>query len=323
MRSIPVAAVLLLSCLAVPRLGAAEEGRFERTLSVGAPASVSVQSGSGDVVVRRGANGTILVRGRISAKGSWLADQDATALIRRLEQQPPIVQQGNTVAIGRIEDEELERRLEVSYDVTVPEATDLQVKSGSGDVLVEGVARSVSITSGSGSVVASRLGGSTDVTTGSGDVKLDGDGGDLKARSGSGDLSAAGVGGAATVQTASGEVRLDVTGRGHVDASSSSGDVRVSGARGTVTAQSSSGDIALDGVPGGAWSLRSSSGDISVRLGEGAGFTLDAQTSSGRIQSAAPVTTTGAMSGKALKGDVRGGGPRLELRTASGNIDVR
>ncbi len=327
MRSIHLSAVvattLAVAALSGPRaVAAADEGRFEQTLTVGAPATVSILAGAGDVVVRRGAAGTVLVRGRITAGDGWMPAQNVSTLIRQLEAQPPIAQQGNSVTIGRLDDEQL-RRLTVSYDVTVPDATDLQVKAGSGDVQVEGLGRAVSISAGSGSVNATGLSGSLEVNTGSGDITVARVGGDLKARSGSGSLTATGVSGSADAKTGSGEVRLDVTGSGSVSATSSSGDVRVTGARGSLTAQSSSGDIVVDGVPGGAWSLHSSSGDISVRLGEAIGFSLDAQTASGRIQTAAPVTMSGELSKKALRGDVRGGGPRLELRTASGDIDVR
>jgi len=69
--------------------------------------------------------------------------------------------------------------------------------------------------------------------------------------------------------------------------------------------------------------VRAASGDVVVDVGADAGFDLDAHTGSGRINSAHPVTMTGHVSRRQLSGRVRGGGPRLEISTASGAIRIR
>ena len=51
-------------------------------------------------------------------------------------------------------------------------------------------------------------------------------------------------------------------------------------------------------------------------------FEIDAQTWSGTVRSDHPVTVRGEMRRGRLKGDVRGGGPRVTLRTGSGDVTI-
>jgi DUF4097 and DUF4098 domain-containing protein YvlB len=322
LKGIRVTTALAVVSLSAATALAASEGRFERTLQVGAPASVSVVAGSGDITVSRGAAGVVVVRGRITAN-ERRAGSDAEAAIRQVEQQPPIAQQGNAIIIGKIEDEAIAKTVSVDYEVTVPEATDLTARSGSGDVVARGVGRDVNLASGSGSITAEDVGGALSATTGSGDVSVDRVRGQVRVKSGSGSVRATGAGDAVSAGTGSGDVRVDVTGTGEVSASSESGDVAISGVRGALRARSSSGDVTVDGTPTAAWEVRSSSGDIVLTLPGTAAFRLDANTSSGRIDSKASVTVQGELPKGTLRGDVRGGGSLVSVSTNSGDITIK
>lgn len=322
LNAIRVTTALAVVSLSAATALAASEGRFERTLQVGAPASVSIVAGSGDVTVTRGAAGVVVVRGRITAKG-WGAGGDAEAAVRKVEQQPPIAQQGDAVTIGKIEDEAIARQVSISYEVSVPEATDLTARSGSGDVAVRGVGRDASLSTGSGSITAADIGGALSATTGSGDLNVDRVRGQLRMKSGSGSIRATGAGEAVSADTGSGDVRVEVAGTGEVSASSASGDVAVTGARGALRARSASGDLTVEGTPTASWEMRSASGDVLLTLPGTAAFALDARTSSGRIDSKAPVTVQGELARGTLRGDVRGGGPLVSVSTNSGNITIR
>ena len=81
--------------------------------------------------------------------------------------------------------------------------------------------------------------------------------------------------------------------------------------------------MAVNGEPAGAWIVRAASGNVTVDVGVNAAFDLDAHTGSGRIDSTHPVAMTGRVSRRELIGRVRGGGPRLEVTTASGAIRIR
>ena len=322
-RALATAATAVAAFSLTPVAALAAEGSFERTLTVTGPVQLSVVAGSGDVTVRAGAAGRVVVRGTIRESRGWLASGDAAEAIRRVEQQPPIVQEGNAIRVGELDDA-LNRLVSVSYDITVPEATELRAKSGSGDVVAEGLARDVELSSGSGDVRASALKAAARVSTGSGDVRLDG-GVAVRASTGSGDIVATGVRGSASLQTGSGDIRLDLAQdqTGDVSVAAASGEVRITGVRGALDASTASGDLAVDGAIGGAWSLNTASGDISLTLSGVAGFILDAHTTSGSIDTSLPVTVSGEIERRALKGDVRGGGPVLKVRSSSGTIVIR
>jgi hypothetical protein len=304
---------------AVPALAA--EGRFERTLQVGSPATVSITAGSGNITVTRGAAGTVTVRGRIT-DNEWYGE-GAAAAIRQVEQNPPILQQGDTITIGKIDDPDIQRKLTISYEVTVPEATDLAAKSGSGDVVAQGLGRGATLTSGSGSITASDIGGALSASTGSGSLTIDRVRGDLRAKSGSGDIRARGIGGAATAETGSGDIRVEVSGTGEVSVSSGSGDLEVAGVRGALRAKAASGDVTVQGTPAVGWEVRSASGDVELTLPAEAAFTLEARSNSGSIDTRTPVTVQGDLPKGTLRGAVRGGGPVVSVSTSSGDITIK
>jgi DUF4097 and DUF4098 domain-containing protein YvlB len=322
-RAARVATLLAVACVSAATAYAADEGRFERTLQVGAPASVSITAGSGDITVTRGAAGVVVVRGRITANGEWRGGSDAEAAIRQVEQQPPIVQQGSVITIGKIEDEAIARKVSVSYEVAVPEATDVTARSGSGDVVARGIGRDANLTSGSGAINASDIDGALSASTGSGDVTVDRVKGQARVKSGSGSVKATGAGGPVSAETGSGDVRVETTGPGEVSASSGSGDLSISGVRGALRARSGSGDVTVEGTPAGAWEVHSASGDVVLTLPATAAFTLDARSTSGRIDTRAPVTVQGDLPKGTLRGDVRGGGPIVSVNTSSGDITIR
>ena len=112
-------------------------------------------------------------------------------------------------------------------------------------------------------------------------------------------------------------------GEGRTGVGTGSGDVRVTGVRGPLSLHTASGNIEVEGTPTAPWNLAASSGDINVVLSGSPAFDLVASSSSGRVESDAPVTVSGRLSRRALRGQVRGGGPSVAISTASGNIEIR
>jgi hypothetical protein len=62
---------------------------------------------------------------------------------------------------------------------------------------------------------------------------------------------------------------------------------------------------------------------VNVDLPSTQGVELDAHSQSGRIDVGFPVTITGAVGRRSLRGSARGGGPVLHVRTSSGGISIR
>ena len=243
--------------------------------------------------------------------------------VKRLEANPPVQQTGNVIRIGHIADKDLQNGVSISYTLTVPANSKLLSKTGSGSQRIEGVRGEVQTSTGSGSIVVRQVGGGVSASTGSGSIEADGVDGSFRASTGSGGIQATGVTGAITAKTGSGSINVGQVGKGDVDVSSSSGTVRIHGINGALRASTTSGGLHVEGEPTGEWQLSSSSGSVRVDLPDGRGFDLDAHTASGNIDVGMPVSVVGSLSRRSLRGSVGGGGPRLQVRTSSGSINIR
>lgn len=318
-----LAAALGVCAAAAPATWAyGAEGQFERTLKVTGPVDLEVKTGSGSIAVRTGEPGGVRVKGIIRASDSWFFGKDAEEKVRLLESNPPIVQDGNSIRIGHIEDRDLRQNISISYELVVPVETRLRTDTGSGDQIVEGIRGPLNADSGSGDLTLTRIGGDVVADTGSGDIEIESIRGSVRTDTGSGSIRAIGVAGSFWADSGSGDVEADLTAAGQVVVDTGSGSVEIRGVRGSVQVGTGSGSISIEGEPRGTWKLDAGSGTITVRLPAETGFELDARTNSGRVTSDHPVTVQGAMGKNELRGKVRGGGSRLELSTGSGDIRI-
>ena len=296
---------------------------FERRLTVSGPVELDVTSGSGDIQVLTGPAGTVLVRGRARATGHWLSFDGETGAdaVRRIEQNPPIEQSGNRIQVGPRERSERWNGVSVSYVITVPANTKVMARSGSGDLEVGDVAGPVDLSTGSGDIRIGRATEPVTARTGSGSIDVDGAAA-LIARTGSGNVLAS-VKGNIEASSGSGDITVSQTAPGRTDVSTGSGDISVMGVRGPVRVRASSGDVTLEGAPTAPWEVSASSGDVQMRLPGDAAVDLDLHTGSGGIDTSLPVTISGKQSRHELRGQVRGGGPRVHVSTGSGSISLR
>jgi hypothetical protein len=261
------------------------EATFERTLTVTGPVELDVRTGSGDIGVRVGTGDRVLVLGRVRGSSSAF-DDDVNERVRRVQSQPPIEQNGNVIRIGHTRDNPLYQNIRITYEITVPAATRLTARSGSGDQLIASINGPVEARTGSGDIRIAQTDADVTASTGSGDVEIERAGGRLNAETGSGDIQVRSVTGAVRARTGSGDIDIAQLTRAEVDARTGSGDVRLG-------------------------------------VAENAAFTLAARTGSGRIQTTHPLLVSGEISRRALNGTVRGGGPRVEVTTGSGSITIQ
>ena len=255
---------------------------FERSLPVSGQADLYVSDGSGHVHITPGSDSEIHVKAHVYA--GWNAGGDIDARIRRISENPPVEQSGNTVHIGDVkpEDRHLYNNITIDYEISAPKSVALNLRTGSGDLEVDQLGRY------------------------------------LKAQTGSGSVRAHGVGGPAELQTGSGDLDVELTAPGEVKATTGSGSIRVHGFNGPFTARTGSGDIEGNGTLTGSSRLQSGSGSIRLHIGHDAHFNIDASTGSGSIRVAgAPETEH-----HHLSAPVNGGGPTLEAHTGSGDIEV-
>jgi hypothetical protein len=263
----------------------ASDTQFERTLNVSAQPDLYVSTGSGDIIIHAGSDNQIHIVGHIHA--GWANMGDVQTRIDRIRENPPIVQDGNTVHVGESNDHDLFNHLSIDYDISAPVGVALNLHSGSGDITV------------------------------------DHDGRYLSAMSGSGDVRAHGINGAAELGTGSGDIELDQTGSGDVKVKTGSGSIKVHGLNGGITAHSGSGDIEANGHLTGAANLSSGSGGIRMHLTQDAHFNLEASTGSGDINVNFPgAPRQGDNSRHHLTASINGGGAPLEVRTGSGDVEI-
>ena len=290
------------------------DATFERSFAVEGPFELDVATGSGDVNVRSGAADTATVRGRLVIhergggfafwrRGSRLSDEEIADLIREFETEPPVDFSGRRLRVGH-HDHEWNHGFSVSYDIEVPQSTDVRSRTGSGRMEVDGIH------------------GSVEARTGSGGVTLRDIVGDVEASSGSGSIRAQSISGGFEGRAGSGSIDVDFISSGDVEVSTGSGSVRLAGVEGALSARAGSGSITVEGQPSGNWNLSSGSGTVRLRLPPEADFRLDARAGSGGISSDHPLTIRGTVERNRLQGQAGDGGPLITARTGSGGIRI-
>lgn len=280
-------------------------GSFERAFDVDGPARLEVSTGSGRVAVRQGPDGRVEIAGRVRITPMLGRSVDeAESMVRRLEANPPIEMNGDTIRVGPITDRDYRRGVSISYAIVVPQSTSLRSRTGSGSQALSGVA------------------GGVDAAAGSGSISVQDIAGDVRATAGSGSIRAEGVAGAFEAHTGSGSISLVQTEAGDVEVSAGSGNIDLSGVTGAVRSRSGSGSVRVQGRPGDEWDLQTGSGSVRLQLPTDAAFDIDAHAGSGGIRTDHPVTQQGDVSRHSLSGTVRGGGPLVRARTGSGSIRI-
>lgn len=305
--------------------GGGVEGKFDRDLTVSGPAELEVTSGSGDIYVRTGPDGVIRVHGRVRAStNAWasLSGKSAEERIREIEKNPPIEQTGNRIVVGPRGPNEGWNGISISYEVIVPASSRVISRSGSGDLEVADVAGPVEASTGSGDIRVGRIKENVSVRTGSGDIELAG-AAEARASTGSGNVTAAAIRGDLEARSGSGDITVGQDGKGRAEVSTGSGSIEVTGATGPLRVRTGSGDILLQGTPSSDWEVNASSGDVRLRLPSTGGVDLDLRSNSGHIETSVPITITGSRSQREIRGQVRGGGPRVQVTTSSGGIVVQ
>lgn len=239
----------------------------------------------------------------------------------------------------------------------------VQISGANGSVETAEVTGNLTITNSFGSVVASGVSGDTSVTNNNGAVTVDGVSGSaelegsfgkiratkikkgLRVRAQNGEVSAADIGGATNIRTSFGLAEADRI-QGDLTVENGNGAVRASAIQGAANIRTSFSQVLVDGVGGrvdvdnsngsievrvaapkpGACapiSLKNSFGPIRVFLPEGAGYTVGARTSFGKIRSELPLTISGSPSTEILEGRIGDGKCPLTITDSNGNIEIQ
>ena len=244
---------------------------------------------------------TVHIVGRIHVS-SWTSNDEDK--VKRIVQNPPMQQTGSLIKIGKLDDPELRRHVSISYDITAPANTRISANSGSGEINIQGFQ------------------GRLSADTGSGDVDLRDIGAEVHSHTGSGRINAQNVGAPFVASTGSGDMDVALNSAGDVDVHTGSGGIRVDHANGSLRARTGSGDVKANGNPTSNWFVQTGSGAVTLRLADATNFDVEASTGSGDLHLGKPVTVQGKLSKHEIHGKVGNGGPKVEVHTGSGDIEI-
>ena len=277
-------AIALTSLLVTAGVYAAEQGSFERSLTVSGPVDLDVQTDSGGITITTGASGTVRVHAILKGQQGWFGSGDVASRIRELERNPPVEQTGNRVRIGYVHDRDLLKGVSMRLEIETPPDSQVRARADSGGIRVDNVRGPVDCKTDSGGIEIHNVGSETRADADSGSIHLSNIKGPVSAHVDSGGIEAVDVSGSIEAKADSGGIRLVQTSAAPIHASADSGGVH-------------------------------------VRLAPGAGYDLSLETESGNI-SVPEMTIKSGFSKHHVEGKVHNGGPLVSVRVDSGGVTV-
>ncbi|MEM7305668.1 MAG: DUF4097 family beta strand repeat-containing protein [Planctomycetota bacterium] len=203
------------------------------------------------------------------------------------------------------------------------------VISSSGDLdLRDVIGASIEARSSYGGIDLAAISGNVSADTASGDVELeDARDGVHELHSGFGRIQVERASGTLHATSESGDIAFEEC-RGEVTATSGFGSVEIQGVLSRVLAESGSGDVTINAYGGSApasdWRIVSRFGSVELSLPNGFGCDIDARTDFGEVECDLPLfDRVVEEDGAILSGRLGDGGPRVELHTSSGDVDIQ
>jgi hypothetical protein len=296
---------------------------IKKSFQVSPGGSLTVHSSIGTVEVQEVDSNTVnieLVRTIKTANSS-----EADEVIKNLHLE--FAQNGNDVKVIVNLPEEWDwnriKRLRLDFNISIPRHYNLDVRTV-------------------GIIKTSDLHGTVKLSTAGFSLTTGNINGSLKLSSAGGPINVGDVNGPVTVSSAGGSVRIGNI-NGELNAKSGGGSITAGRVDGRVTAHSSGGFIRIEEVTntievaslGGAVqtyisrqpqsdsSFVSSGGSVNLRLAETVGASIDADAGPGKVHSDYPLKRLLETYDSAFTGDINGGGPKITIRTAAGNVTLR
>lgn len=168
--------------------------------------------------------------------------------------------------------------------VSLPQGSNLAVRTGSADVVARGRYGAVRIKSGSGGVRLDELTGPSTIDTGSGDIEVDRSRDELRVKTGSGEVEVGLATATLVVATGSGDISIGTAEAGTA-LKTGSGDIVVHDARTDVSAMTGSGDVQVGRITRGVVKAKAASGTIHVGVPAGIPVWTDVSCVTGSVRS--------------------------------------
>jgi DUF4097 and DUF4098 domain-containing protein YvlB len=285
--------------------------RIVKTFNAGDRPTVVLANIAGDVKISgaSGAETKVEAIKRVRARSEADAQRQFEATRVDVEEHAGRVEARTSYTGGK-------NRVSVDYIVSAPVLAMVDVRSVSGDIVIQGVKGEVRAETVSGDIAATGLARESTLKAVSGDVNV----------------SSSAVDGELGTSSVSGNVVVKGFKARSVNAVTVSGDVMMQSAScERVLARSVSGNVMLEGslAKGGRYEFKSHSGDIKLVMDGKTGFEIDASSFSGRIKSEVPLTVRSTSGGeehghpnRRLEGVFGDGSAQIEVATFSGNVII-
>jgi hypothetical protein len=196
------------------------------------------------------------------------------------------------------------KKMTVTYYIGVPAAFNLDLKTTTGSIKVNGVQ------------------GEVKTLTSSGTIELDGVKTSMSAHTASGDIKLNGCSGKIGINTSDGDILLGRV-EGTVSAHTSVGDIEIKEIMAGIEAITSGGGIEafVSRQPCCDCKLTTNTGSMTIKMANDIDVDIDAKTGNRKIKTEFEIN--GEQTTRKLKGKINNGGPTLYLRTTTGKIKIK
>lgn len=266
------------------------------------------------------------------------------------EYEPELEQRGSTLMLsesffGR------NVRGHAMWRITVPEKTDIEFSTASGNLKIKDLVSDIEAKTASGNVTANNLNGRLECGTASGDIEAENIQGKIRFGTASGNIHVRGAKGTLNLGAASGDVRTENL-DGEFEFGTASGNIRIRNAKGAFDVGAASGDVdATDIELTGKSEFGAASGDVELTLNAELANDIEASTASGNVTlsfNGKPIRGFIEMTANTEQGKIRapfdfdkeetytkgdqeyvtktvqkGTGPNIKVSTASGTATLR
>jgi hypothetical protein len=279
------------------------KGPARQTLEVGLkdPVVLDLVVASGDVRVAYSRDGALALS--VSAHDPSGKEISEEFLRRGMT----VEQDGPRIRIRTLPDRFPGAAPQVSYQIDVPFRTEVKAGIlGSGNLTVIGITGPATLTTAEGNIEVAyipRYG--------------------VEARTGKGKISCVRIREEVYAETGSGNIVLMQDGPSRAVVKSGLGSIEAAGARGSLFASTDKGDVHVKSVLYDTWQLTSGAGNIRIEMPPKTRFNLDADAVSGSISVERDEMQKPASEIHELHQQVNGGGSRVSVHSAAGNIFIQ
>ncbi|RMF08858.1 MAG: hypothetical protein D6762_04815 [Candidatus Neomarinimicrobiota bacterium] len=296
-------------------------GTFHQSFRTDQPGQLTVENRSGDIRIIGTEGPQVEVTGTVVKKKIKNLFGHRQESVQELLDHPPLSWKDGNLTVQKI-DRDLAEFVRVNYTIAVPPDMRVHCATGAGDLHIAALNYPIQVSTGAGDVELNDLKGGGEVSTGSGDMSGSRVNGDLTLSTGSGNIVLTGCAGYCKIETGSGDIHLTYDDQGQCRVKTGSGNIDIEKLMGGADVSTGSGDIQATGYPLDVWDFRTGSGDVNVDIHPDAGANLDLHSYSGSIQ-VEPQVEVVSSGHRHLEGILRGGGPKVTVSTASGDISIQ